>query len=182
MQYLLVAIFMVLVFGICFGVDKLIKKLVPTDARKAVRLPRRSAVFGLLLTFLGFVMLLNFWNQLEWYFRIGSGIVLLMGVFLHWQYSAFSIRYDEEGFTCRSLGKKPMHCRYEEILGQKSIIARSGVNSTLYTEHGEIPIYSAQTGVQDFLETAFAAWCEKKGVDPDTVENNPNYLTYFPEP
>lgn len=182
MPYLILILFMALVFGICFGVDRLIKKLVPTDDRKAVRLPRRSVIFGILLTFLGFVMLLNFWSQLEWYFRIGSGIVLLMGIFLLVQYSAFSIRYDEEGFTCRSLGKKPMYCRYEEILGQKSIVARSGVNSTLYTVHGEVPIYSAQAGVDDFLKTAFSVWCKKSGTDPDAVENNPAYLTYFPEP
>ena len=182
MQYVIIALFMALVFGLCFGVDRLCKTLFPKDERKAVRLPRRSVIFGILLSFLGFSALLGFWEQLEWYFRAGCFIVFFMGIFLLVQYFSFSIRYDEEGFTCRTFGKKPVCSSYADILGQKSLITRSGVNSTLYTKRGEVPIYSAQTGVQDFLKTAFAVWCEKNGIAPDTVENNPDYLTYFPEP
>lgn len=182
MQYVILLAFMALVFGLCYMVDKLIKHFFPKDERKAVRLPRKSVIFGILLTFVAFAAPLMFWNQLEWYIRVGCGIVLLMGAFLLVQYFSFSIRYDKEGFTYRTLGKKPMDCRYEDILGQKSLLTRSGVNSALYTICGEVPIYSAQVGVQDFLKTAFAAWCEKKGIDPETVENNPNFLVYFPEP
>lgn len=182
MQYVILLAFMAAVFGICFLVDRLIKHFIPQDDRKAVRLPRKSAIFGILLTFVAFAAPLMFWEQLEWYIRIGCGIVLLMGVFLLVQYFSFSIRYDEEGFTYRTLGKKAMTCRYEDILGQKSLLTRSGVNATLYTKQGEVPIYSAQVGVQDFLKTAFAAWCRETGTDPESVENNPSYLVYFPEP
>lgn len=182
MQYVIIALFMALVFALCFGVDRLCKKLFPKDERKSVRLPRRSVIFGILLTFLGFSAPLMLWSQLAWYLRISCLVVLLMGIFLLVQYFSFSIRYGEEGFTCRTLGKKPVCSSYADILGQKSLLARSGVNSTLYTKHGEVPIYSAQTGVQDFLKTAFSVWCEKNGIVPDTVENNPDYLTYFPEP
>ena len=182
MQYVIIALFMALIFGLCFGIDRLCRKLFPKDSRKAVRLPRRSVIFGILLTFVAFAFLLMAWSQMAVYLRIGSFIVLIMGIFLLVQYFSFSIHYDGEGFTCRTLGKKPLHSTYADILGQKSIIARSGVNSTLYTKNGEVPIFSAQIGVQDFLKTAFAAWCEAGGIDPDTVENNPAYFTYFPEP
>ena len=182
MQYVILAVFMAAVFGICFGVDRLCRKLFPKDPRKTVRLPRKSVIFGILLTFVAFAAPLMFWEQLEWYLRIGCLIVLLMGIFLLVQYFSFSIRYDDEGFECRTLGKKPVVSTYADILGQKSIIARSGVNSTLYTKNGEVPIFSAQVGVQEFLRTAFSAWCESGGIDPDTVENNPAYYTYFPEP
>lgn len=182
MQYVIIALFMALVFGLCFGVDRLCRKLFPRDERKVVRLPRRSAVFGILLSFFGFAAMLFFWRQLEWYFRVGAALVLLLGIFLLVQYFSFSIRYDAEGFVYRGFFKKPVASTYGEISGQRSLLTRSGVNSTLYTKHGEVPIFSALQGVQDFLKTAFSVWCEKNGIEPDTVENNPAYFTYFPEP
>ena len=179
---LLLLILMAVVFGLCFGVDRLCRRLFPADPRKAVRLPRRSVIFGTLLTFLGFTALLMFWSQLQWHFRAAALFVLALGLFLLVQYFSFSIRYDDEGFAYRTLGKKPMTCRYEDILGQKSLLTRSGVNSTLYTTQGEVPVYTALVGLPDFLRKAFSRWCDAKGIDPDTVENNPQYLTYFPEP
>ena len=181
MQYVILFLIMAAVFGICFLVDRLCRKIFPGDGRKAVRLPRRSVIFGILLTFFAFAVMLSFWQELSGYLRAGCFIVLAMGLFLLAQYFAFSIRYDAEGFTFRALGKKPYTAKYADILGQKALITRSGVNSSLYLKDGEVPIFSAQVGAQEFLKTAFAAWCEAKGIDPDTVENNPAYLVYFPE-
>lgn len=182
MKYVIVLLFMAAVFGLCFLVDRLCRRLFPADPRKAVRLPRRSVIFGVLLTFLGFTAWLVYWPQFAWYLRVSSILVLVMGVFLLVQYFSFSIRYDEEGFEYRTLGKKAMTCHYDEILGQESLLTRSGVHSTLYTKQGELPIYTALVGLPEFLKTAFSHWCEAKGIDPDTVENNPQYLTYFPKP
>ena len=33
-----------------------------------------------------------------------------------------------------------------------------------------------------FLSKAFFKWCAAKGIDPDTIENNPRMATYFPDP
>ena len=33
-----------------------------------------------------------------------------------------------------------------------------------------------------FLSKAFFKWCAVKGIDPDTIENNPRMATYFPDP
>ena len=46
----------------------------------------------------------------------------------------------------------------------------------------EIQLYSAMQGLSDFLNKAFFRWCEQKGIDPDTVENDPSMLVFFPEP
>lgn len=181
MQYLYLLIFMGIIFILCFGIDKLFGKVIPRDNRKAVRQRRRTVTFGVLLTFFGFVILLGFYSQLSWYLRVGCVIVMLMGVFLLVQYFAFAIRYDENGFSYKALGKKGFSCAYGEILGQTSLLTRSGVNSTIYTKKGGMHVYSSLEGLDQFLKTAFAHWCEEKGVDPDTVENNPQYLTYFPE-
>ena len=42
-------------------------------------------------------------------------------------------------------------------------------------------LYTAMQGLKPFLETAFRAWCAARDVDPDTVQTNPDYLSYFPE-
>lgn len=180
MQYVYLLGFMAVIFGVCWSVDMLCKRLWPKHPGKTVRLPKRTAVFGILLLVLGIAVVFLAWETDSVYFRFGSFLVPAIGLLLAVQYLSFSISYDAEGFVYRSLGKKPMKSAYADILGQKSVIARSGVNSVLYTKNGEVPIYSAQEGVQDFLKTAFAAWCQATGTDPEAVENNPRYLTYFP--
>ena len=37
-------------------------------------------------------------------------------------------------------------------------------------------------GLDAFLNKAFFRWCAVKGIDPDSIENNPPMLTYFPDP
>jgi len=185
LPYLFLVLLIGTVFLICWGVDSLLKRLFPKhpqqESGKAVRLPRYGVIVGIFLTFIAFVAELFFFKELEWYLHICCAVALGMGVFLLVQYCSFAIYYDAEGFIYRDLRHKAKFYRYGDILGQKSILTRSGVNSTLYLEGGEIIVYSAMQGLSDFLRYAFKHWCEEKGVDPETVENNPQYLTYFPE-
>ena len=90
------------------------------------------------------------------------------------------IFFDEEGFTYRTLTKKARSYRYDQITAQESFLARSGWNSTLYVAGDEVPLSAAMQGVDKFLNKAFFAWCRQKGIDPDTVENNPTMLVFFP--
>ena len=46
----------------------------------------------------------------------------------------------------------------------------------------EINLYSAMQNLNAFLSKAFFKWCAAKGIDPDTIENNPRMATYFPDP
>ncbi len=46
----------------------------------------------------------------------------------------------------------------------------------------EINLYSAMQNLNAFLSKAFFKWCAAKGIDPDSVENNPRMATYFPDP
>ena len=71
---------------------------------------------------------------------------------------------------------------YEEITGQRAYLAKSGWNTNLYARDDEIQLYAALQGVSEFLNKAFFAWCRQKGIDPDTVENDPHMLVFFPEP
>ena len=181
MPYLFLFLFMALVFGICYLVDVIAKRLKRQDDRKAVRLPRRTAIFGVLLTFFGVTAELTLFEELSWYLHAGLGVVFLLGVFLLLLHGCFSIRYDETGFTYRALGQKKAEYLYADILGQRSYLTRGGVNTLLLLTTGQVQLYSAMQGADDFLRFAFYRWCEQKQIDPDTVENNPQYLTYFPD-
>ena len=55
------------------------------------------------------------------------------------------------------------------------------MNILLYVDGQEVALYTAMQGLKPFLETAFRAWCAVRDVDPDTVQTNPDYLSYFPE-
>ena len=103
-------------------------------------------------------------------------------VYLLVSYTRFGIFYDEEQFVYRSLTKKAKTYRYSDIEGQQSFLAKSGLNTTLYAAGDEIQLYSAMDGLSDFLNKAFFRWCDQTGIDPDTVENNPSMLHFFPDP
>lgn len=185
MQYLFLGLFILAVFLLCWGVDSLLKKLFPKHHQqfsgKAVRLPRKGAILGILLSFLAFVAELFYASRLEWYYHLCCLAAGAMGVFLLFQYLRFAVYYDADSFLYRDIRRKAKTFSYKQIRGQRSLLTRSGVNTTLYLEEDEIILYSAMQGVDEFLRFAFARWCEEKGIDPESVENNPQYLTYFPE-
>ena len=69
MKYVFLAAFALAIFGLCFLVDLLLKKLTPDDPRKrtgkVVRPPRRGSIFGVLLLFFGFSAILFYSNRME---------------------------------------------------------------------------------------------------------------------
>lgn len=185
MPWLFIGVLCAVVFLLCFLVDTLVKlarrkKAVPTAC---VRPPRKSAIFGILLIFFPLMVLL-WWmpKDGDTLLLVGSIIVLVMGIVLLVSHFSFSIRYDDDSFTCRTLGKKPMRYTYDQIRGQRSLLTRSGVNTTLFVGGDTIVLYEAMQGASTFLSKAFFRWCEAKGIDPDAVENNPRMLTWFPDP
>ncbi len=186
MQYVLYFLLIAVIFGLIALFDKLFHLIFPKNSTqkqgKSVRLPRRSMVFGVLLTVFSVVLLLFLPEKTEIFLRIGAGIVLLMGIYLLVSFFRFAIFYDEEQFIYRTLTRKARTYRYSEIEGQRSFVAKSGINTSLYAAGDEIRLYSAMQGLSDFLNKAFFRWCEQTGTDPDTVENNPTMLQFFPEP
>ena len=56
------------------------------------------------------------------------------------------------------------------------------MNTILFVGDEEINLYSAMQNLNAFLSKAFFKWCAAKGIDPDSVENNPRMATYFPDP
>lgn len=186
MQYLFYILLIAVIFGLIALADKLLQLIFPKNRTQkqgnAVRMPRYSLILGVILTVLAVVLLLFLPENTELFLRIGSGIVLLMGLYLLVSFWRFAIFYDDEQFIYRTLTRKARTYRYADIEGQQSFVAKSGLNTTLYAAGDEIRLYSAMQGFSDFLNKAFFRWCEQTGTDPDTVENNPAMLVFFPEP
>ena len=183
MIYLVYFLLIAAVFGIIALCDFLLKKILPRPrhAQKGsvVRMPRYSFIFGIVLTFAA-IMALLFVPLSETLLWASAWGVLAMGAFLLFNFFRFGIFFDEDGFTYRTLTKKARSYRYEEIRAQESFLARSGWNSTLYVAEDEVPLTAAMQGVDSFLNKAFFAWCRQKDIDPDTVENDPTMLVFFP--
>lgn len=187
MKYLLVLIICAVVFLVCFLIDLLCKALFPKSklekSKTVVRPPRRSAIFGIILSFLGAAVLVRCLPQGEdVLLLIGAAVALVLGIILLVTYFSVVIYFDDEGFLYKARGKGKQTFRYSQIKGQRSLMTRGGINTILFVGDEEINLYSAMQNVNAFLSKAFFKWCEERGIDPDTVENNPRMLTYFPDP
>ena len=184
MIYVWYVLLIAVIFGLIALIDKLFQKLFPKPevmkSGNVVRMPRYSFILGLIISFFAIVGLLYlpFEEKLLWW---GCWVVLLMGAYLLVNFWRFGIFYDDDGFLYRSLFRKAKKYSYKDIRSQQSILARSGVNTTLYVAEDALQLYSAMQGLGDFLSKAFYRWCDETGTDPDTVENNPRMLHFFPE-
>ena len=186
-KYVFVLIVCAVVFLVCFLIDSLLKLLFPKSrlekSKQVVRPPRRSAVIGVILTFAGAAMLVKLLPEKgDVLFIIGSIVAVIFGVILLCTYFSFVIYYDDEGFLYKAWGHGKQEFRYSQIRGQRSLLTRGGVNTILFVGEEEINLYSAMQNLNAFLSKAFFKWCAAKGIDPDSVENNPRMATYFPDP
>ena len=175
------------VFLVCFLLDTLFKRLFPKSklekSKTAVRPARRSATFGVILLFVPVVVLLFFMPEGgDTLLLIGCIAALIFGVILLVNYFSVTIYYDDEKFLYKTLrgGKKEFH--YGQIRGQRSLMTRGGINTILFVGDEEINLYSSMQNLNAFLNKAFYRWCAEKGIDPDSVENNPRMFTWFPDP
>ena len=187
MRLILVVAICAFVFLICFLIDTLFKLIFPKSklekSKQAVRPPRRSAVIGVILTFAGAAMLVKLLpEKTDVLFLIGSIVAIIFGVILLCTYFSVVIYYDDEGFLYKAWGHGKKEFRYSQIKGQRSLLTRGGVNTILFVGNEEINLYSAMQNLNAFLSKAFFKWCAARGIDPDSVENNPRMATYFPDP
>jgi len=183
MQYVLYVLLIAVLFGLVALCDLLLKKLFRVKtADHAVRMPRYSIILGLLMSMFGLVAVLYIPMDTERFLWLGSWVVLAIGVYLLLNFFWTGIFYDDDGFTYRVFPRKGKTYRYKDITGQRTFVAKSGWNSNLYVNGEEVQLYAAMQGLSDFLNKAFFAWCRENGIDPDTVENDPHNLIFFPDP
>ena len=187
MKLLYVVIICAFVFLVCFLIDTLLKLIFPKSrlekSKLVVRPPRRSAVIGIILIFAGVVVLLKqLGGQTDTLLLIGSIVAMIFGIILLCTYFSMAIYYDEEGFLYKAWGHGKKMYHYNQIKGQRSLMTRGGINTILFVGEDEINLYSAMQNLNTFLSKASFRWCAAKGIDPDSVENNPRMFTFFPDP
>ncbi len=185
--YILMLIVCAAVFLVCFLIDTLLKVIFPKSklekSKQAVRPPRRSAVIGVILAFLGLAVVVRIApKEHDTLLLIGAIGAMVIGAVLLCTYFSVVIYYDDEGFLYKAWGHGKQEFRYSQIKGQRSLLTRGGVNTILFVGDAEINLYGAMQNLNAFLSKAFFKWCQVKGIDPDSVENNPRMATYFPDP
>ena len=183
MLYILVA---AAVFGLCFAVDKGFAKSFRNQIQHksglSVRLSKRYALFGLILTVVGILAIcmgLTDGTVLLW----GGVIVLLMGAGLITYYLTFGIFYDADSFIFTTFGKKSVVYSFSDIREQKLYVVQGGsIIVELHMADGRaVSLQSTMEGTYPFLDHAFAAWCRQTGRNPEECEfHDPSNSLWFP--
>ena len=183
MLYILVA---AAVFGLCFAVDKGFAKSFRNQIQHksglSVRLSKRYALFGLILTVIGILAIcmgLTDGPVLLW----GGVIVLLMGAGLITYYLTFGIFYDADSFIFTTFGKKSVVYSFSDIREQKLYVVQGGsIIVELHMADGRaVSLQSTMEGTYPFLDHAFAAWCRQTGRNPEECEfHDPSNSLWFP--
>ena len=175
-----------LTFGVCYLFDKgytnVFRNKIQHYSGLAVRINKRYAVFGLILTLLGIVAIIT--GITDGPVLLGGGIiVLLMGAGLITYYLTFGVFYDEDTFLLTTFGKKSRVYRYSDIVHQQLYIVQGGnvVIELHLTDKNAVFVQSTMEGTYPFLDHAFAAWCRQTGRDPESCDfHDPSQSLWFP--
>ena len=175
-----------LTFGVCYLFDKgytnVFRNKIQHYSGLAVRINKRYAVFGLILTLLGIVAIIT--GITDGPVLLGGGIiVLLMGAGLITYYLTFGVFYDEDTFLLTTFGKKSRVYRYSDIVHQQLYIVQGGnvVIELHLTDKNAVSVQSTMEGTYPFLDHAFAAWCRQTGRDPESCDfHDPSRFMWFP--
>lgn len=186
MEYLLVILTAAAIFGCCFLLDKLFVKTFRNKAQHrsgtAVRANKRYGIFGVILTALGLLALVN--GIVEDVIMLWGGLfVLALGLGLAVYYLGFGVFYDTETFLICCPGKKDRVYRFQDIQSQRLYLLQGGnVMVELYLSDGTtLSVHGNMDGMYAFLDAAFASWCAQKGLDPNDCDfHDPSNSLWFP--
>ena len=173
------------IFGICFAVDKAFTKAFRSKAQHrsgmAVRANKLYGLAGLILMILGILGVLTGLGA-NVLLLIGGIVVLILGICLVTYYLSFGVFYDGETMLICRFGKKDREYYFRDILGQKLYLVQGGniLVELHMADGGAVSLQSSMEGVYTFLDTAFAAWCLQKGIDPQSCDfHDPSQSLWF---
>ena len=186
MGIIIVLVIAALTFGICYLFDKgytnTFRNKIQHHSGLAVRLNKRYAIFGLILTVLGILAVCSGIGG-DTVLLVGGIAVLLIGLGLITYYLTFGIFYDADTFLYTSFGKKSVEYRFGDILTQQLYVVQGGgIIIELHLKDGKaVSLQSAMEGTYPFLDHAFAAWCRQTGRDPESCDfHDPSQSLWFP--
>lgn len=186
MEVLFLLLFCGAMFGLCFLVDRLFKKLFRSKKQHStgcsVRLSKRYGAFGVLMITLAVAAVLAWLDGGQWILAAGAGLILVVGVGLIVYYLTFGIYYDEDSFLYHAFGKPGVTYEYDQIVGQKLYNASGNIVVELHMKDGNtITIQSTMDGPYAFLDEAFAGWCRQTEHDPEGCDfHDPSNSRWFP--
>lgn len=185
MEYVAFFLIIAVVFGCCYGLDKLFTKIfrgqVQHKSGLSVRLNKRYGSIGIIITVLGIGSL--FASKYENMLLLIGGIVLpIAGICLIVYYMSFGIFYDEDSFVLTQFGKHSGTYHYRDIRAQQLYNATGNVIVELYMKDGRsVSLTSAMTGEPEFLDYAFQKWLKQTGrKQEDCSFYDPDNSCWFP--
>ena len=176
MEFVVLILVVALVFGACFGVDKLFTKLFRNKQQhksgKAVKLNKRYGSIGVIMFALGVAAV--FMGIQDPWLLIAAGVILIViGVCLVVYYLTFGIYYDEDTFLICAFRKKDRTYRFSDIQYQQLYIVSGQIVVELTLADGSVfQVQSGMDGMYPFMDHAFSAWLRQKGL---TQEECPFY-------
>lgn len=184
-QYIALTILILVILGICYGVDKLFSRLFRGKAQhstgKSVRLNKRFASIGLIAAVLGLAAAFTGFSK-NW-LLFGGGIVLVaVGAGLVVYYMTFGVYYDDDSFILSGFGRKSAIYSFRDIQGQLLYTSTAGVLIELHLTDGRtFQLQPGMIGVDAFMDQAFAGWLRLTGRRLEDCEfHNPEQSCWFP--
>lgn len=176
-----------IVFLACVLVDKgyaaLFRNKVQHQSGLSVRVDKRNAIFGLILTLLGILSLL-YGDEGGSVLTLGGFVVLIMGVGLIVRYMSFGVFYDGDSFVYTTFGKRSVTYRYSDIVSQQLYLIQGGsIVIELHMTNGRsVSLQSTMDGVYTFLDHAFHGWCRQTGHNSEECTfYDPANSIWFPQ-
>lgn len=172
-------------FLVCYLVDKGFSKVFRGKAQHktglSVRLNKRYASMGVVLTVLGVAAVFAGIDGQKLLLICGS-LVIVLGIALVVYYLTFGVFYDEDSFILTTFGKKSVVYHYREIQSQQLYNTSGGVVIELYMKDGRaVQLQAGMLGVYPFLDTAFAGWLRQTGRrEEDCDFHDPQNSCWFP--
>lgn len=170
MEYVLIAIVIAAVLGLCFLTDFLFKKIFRSQAQHmsglAVRLHKRYATIGIIMVVLGVTALITAFTQAEihWLLFGGGILIAVIGIVLVVYYLATGIFYDSDSFLYTTLGNKKKVYYYKDIRAQQLYNNAGQLLIELHMHDGtSVQVQGNMPGATAFLDHAYEAWVQQTG-------------------
>ena len=182
MQFSSILLIAAVVFGVCFGIDKVFTGVFrSTQQHKSgltVRCSKKYGSIGLLVAVLGLAAMFMGGTLM----LVCGGLLILGGIVLVVYYLTFGIFYDEDAFVYTRFGKKSITYRYGDIQSQQLYNSYGNIVVELHMADGSVvQVQSAMEGAYLFLDKAFGFWLLQTGRErEDCPFHDPQNSCWFP--
>lgn len=173
------------VFGLCYLVDKGFIKLFRSAPQHrtglSVRLGKRFATVGILMTVLGTAAIVTGLKE-GWVLPAAGGLLVVLGLGMLAYYLSYGVFYDEDSFLVSRFGKQTKLYHYRDIQAQQLYNAYGSVVIELQMNDDKtIQLQANMVGVYPFMDQAFEGWLKQTGRKKENCTfYDPDNSCWFP--